>query len=262
MAQILSGIPVREKIKLELISQINKLEKKPTLAIIQVGDREDSNIYIKHKIKFGGEIGVEINHSMIKGLNEGKIEEDLIQQIQKLNADESVDGIIVQLPLPENINVVKILRMVKVEKDPEPATASAVIDILDFYNIDIQNKKVCVVGQGLLAGKAIADELEQNYEARITRCDVNTRDIQEIARYSEILISAVGKAGLITKDFVNENQIVIDVGFDRNVNGKLVGDVLFEDVEPIVKALTPVPGGVGPVTVACLFKNLVLLASR
>jgi methylenetetrahydrofolate dehydrogenase (NADP+) / methenyltetrahydrofolate cyclohydrolase len=248
MAQILSGIPVREKIKLELIERINKLVKKPTLAIIQVGDREDSNIYIKHKIKFGGEIGAEVR---LQKYPMEISEADLEKAIQKLNEDESVDGLIVQMPLPENVDEEKILSLVKKEKDPEPATASAVMEILDFYNIEVGDKKAAVIGQGLIAGKPIAIELEVR-KAHVVRCDISTSDIPLKAKECDILVSAVGHRGLITKDHVNSEQVVVDVG----------GDVNFQEVEPLVHAITPTPGGVGPVTVACLFKNLVLLASR
>lgn len=261
MAQILSGIPVREKIKKELLEKIVKLNRKPVLAIVQVGDREDSNIYIRNKIKFGSEIGVEVRYSKMEKWKNGKIEEELIQEIQELNEDENVDGIIVQLPLPEEIDAEKILGLVKKEKDPEPATARAVMEIMDFYQISVEGKKICVIGQGLLAGKAIGEELNRR-KAQVASCDINTKNIPEIARGSDILVSAVGKAGLITKEYVNKEQVVIDVGVSKAAfDTKIRGDVDFAEVEPTVKAITPVPGGVGPVTVACLFKNLIELAS-
>jgi methylenetetrahydrofolate dehydrogenase (NADP+)/methenyltetrahydrofolate cyclohydrolase len=251
MAKILSGLPVGEKIKTEITQRLSALGRRPVLAIVQVGDREDSNVYIKNKIKFGEEIGVETMHLKMEGWEDGKIE----NQIQKLNQDEEVDGIIVQLPLPEGVDAEKVLKLVSKEKDPEPATARAVLEILDYYNIGVAGKKACVIGQGLLAGKAIGEKL-RNLGALVASCDIHTKNIPEIAKGSDILISAVGKAGLITKEYVNNEQVVIDVGFDRDANGKLAGDVVFEEVEPLVAAITPVPGGVGPVTVASLFANL------
>lgn len=252
MANILYGTPIREKIKTELIEKIKSLPKKPCLAVLQVGDREDSNVYIKNKVKFAEEIGAEVRHLKIEEWKNGKIEEE----IKKLNEDESIDGIIVQLPLPEGMDTEKILGAIKKEKDAEPATARAVLAVLDFYNIEYKNKKVAIVGQGILAGKSVADVLE-NLGAEVFRCDINTKNIPEVTKKCDILISAVGKAGLIKKEFVRMGQVVVDVGFDRDKNGKLCGDVLFEEVKPIVSAVTPVPGGVGLVTVACLFQNLV-----
>lgn len=259
MAKILSGKPVAEKIKNELVEKVEAClpAGRPVLAIVQVGDREDSNVYIKKKMKFGDEIGVDV---VLKKFPEEIFSAELEQEIENLNSDNGVTGIIVQLPLPNGLDTEKILSLVKKEKDPEPATAKAVMEILNFYNILVEGKKVCVIGQGLLAGKAIASELE-NLGALVTRCDIYTENIPEIAKNSEILISAVGKPGLVTKDYVNESQVVIDVGFGRDAEGKLSGDVLFEEVEPLVSAITPVPGGLGPVTVACLFKNLIELAS-
>lgn len=265
---ILYGAPVKEKIKAELIESLKKLENKPCLAIVQVGDREDSNVYIRQKQKFGEEIGVEVvlkNFKIEKLKDYKKIEEDLIEEIQKLNKDENVNGIIVQLPLPKSFDTEKIINLVDIKKDADglvsrtlldtvPATARGVLALLDFYGIEIKNKKVAVIGQGILAGKPISDEFQKR-GAEVFRCDINTPNIPEISRGCDILISAVGEAGLITKEFVNENQVVIDVGINK-INDKLVGDVDFEKIEPIVRAISPVPGGVGLLTVACLFQNL------
>ncbi len=281
---ILYGAPVREKIKKDLTERIKKLGWEPVLAIAQVGDREDSNIYIKNKIKFGEAIGAKV---ILRKFSENIKEEDLIIEINKLNDDEKIDGIIVQLPLPQNLDAKKIINLLKTEKDADglvskatfdtilvtPATARAVMSLLDFYNINVTGKKVAVIGQSILAGGPISDELEK-MGAKVERCDSKTKNIPEITRECDILISAVGKAGLITKEFVNNKQVVVDVGInktsplapllDAGEGGgqtkpslpKLVGDVDFNEVEPLVSAITPVPGGVGPLTVACLFENL------
>ena len=135
-----------------------------------------------------------------------------------------------------------------------PATARGVLALLDYYKIEIKGKKVAVIGQSILAGKPTSDELEKR-GAKVFRCDINTKNISEITKKCDILVSAVGKVGLITKEFVNNKQVVVDVGISK-VNGKLVGDVNFAQVEPLVAAITPVPGGIGPLTVACLFQNL------
>lgn len=269
---ILYGAPAREKIKSSLIDRIKELKKKPVLAIVQVGERPDSNLYIKNKIKFGEEIGIKVE---LKKFEYSTSENEVIEEVKKLNEDEGINGIIVQLPLPENMDARKILESIKKEKDADglaplplarggvgggvlvtPATAKAVMAILDFYQIEITGKKACVLGQSLLAGKPISEEFEKR-GAEVFRCDINTNNIPEIAKGCDILVSAVGKAGLVTKDFVNEKQVVVDVGINKT--SKIVGDVAFAEVEPLVAAITPVPGGVGPLTVACLFENLLEL---
>jgi methylenetetrahydrofolate dehydrogenase (NADP+) / methenyltetrahydrofolate cyclohydrolase len=247
---ILYGAPVREEIKRELIERVGKLGRKPCLAVVQVGDREDSNIYVRNKKKFGEEIGIEVRVMNFKyQISNIKLEEE----IKKLNNGKSADGIIVQLPLPEGFDTEKIINLIDKNKDADglarggaiPATARGVMTLLDFYKIEVAGKKVAVIGQGILAGRPIADELEKR-GAEVMRCDINTKNIPEIARSSDVLISAVGKRNLITKEFLNNKQIIIDVG----------NDVDFAEVEPLVYAITPVPGGVGPLTVACLFQNL------
>ena len=291
MARILYGTPIKEKIKEELKIRVKKLEKEPILAIIQVGDREDSNVYIKQKQKFGGEIGIKVVLNKFVNISE----EELESEIKKLNKDKNIDGIIVQLPQPKNLNTQKIINTVSVKKDADGlvskmpfdscskkgifdidtvlATARGVMALLDFYQIEIKNKKVAVIGQGILAGIPIAIEMEKK-GAEVFRCDINTKNIPEITKGCDILISAVGKPGLITKEFINERQVVVDVGINKTSppthlleagerSGqtktslpKLVGDVNYAEVEPLVYAITPVPGGIGPLTVSCLFQNL------
>lgn len=275
MAQILHGAPVREGIKNRLIERIKKLKKKPVLAIVQVGDRADSNTYIKNKIKFGEEIGVGVKYLKIERLKEGKIKgEELIEEIEKLNRDENIDGIIIQLPLPDNLNSEKILECIDKNKDADglrgteeseivvtPATARAVMSLLDFYKIEVKNKKVAVIGRSKLAGGSIAEVLKKR-GADVEVCHKGTENTAEVCGKADILVSAAGQAGLVAKEFVNQDQVVIDVGINRNQDGKLVGDVDFEEVEPIVRAISPVPGGVGLITVACLFENLLDLVDK
>jgi len=305
---ILYGAPVREKIKGELIEKIKKLKKKPVLAIVQVGDREDSNVYIRQKQKFGAEIGAEVvlKNLKMEKRKEGKIEEELMKEIKKLNDDENINGIIVQLPLPEGFDTEKIINAVSVEKDADglvsrsvldtiPATARGVMALLDFYKIEVRGKKVAVIGRSKLAGGPITEAVRKR-GAEVTVCHRSTENTAQICREADILISAAGKAGLVTKEFVNPKQIVVDVGINktsplasrgpllgreregaesrasgfpspdqgeggRRPGGVLVGDVAFSEVEPIVAAITPVPGGIGLLTVACLFQNLLDLIS-
>ncbi len=276
MAKILYGAPVREKIKEELVLRIANLSKRPVLAVIQVGDRSDSAIYIKNKKKFGEEIGVEV---IIKNFSENFSESELLEEIKKINEDEGIDGVIVQLPLPEHLNAEKVVQTINPKKDadglttseikPEdsllvtPATARAVEALLDFYDISVLGKKVCVIGRSKLAGGPIATMIEKK-GGEVTVCHKETPNTEEICRNSDIIISAAGVPKLVSKEFVKPGQVIIDVGINR-VPGieidktKTVGDVAFPEVEGIVEMITPVPGGIGPLTVACLFENLLNL---
>lgn len=271
MAQILYGAPVREKIKKGLISRVSNFFRKPVLVIVQIGNRFDSSVYIRKKKQFGEEIGAIV---LVKNFAISISQVDLIKEIKKINEDKSVDGVIVQLPLPEHLDSEKIVRNIDQMKDADglttaylensllvtPATARAVEVLLDFYKIEVTNKKIAVIGRSKLAGGPIATMLSKK-GAKVTVCHRETSNTKEICRNADIIISAAGEANLVTRDFVGQGQVVIDVGINK-VEGKLVGDVDFENVEPIVKAITPVPGGIGPLTVACLFENLLDLVSR
>ncbi len=272
MAEILYGAPVKEIMKERLIEKVNKLERKPVLAIVQVGDRPDSNIYIKNKVKFGEEIGVNV---LVEKFEESISESVLVAKVQNLVVDKNVDGIIVQLPLPQNIDSEKIINLIPKNKDADglscvkeiassnivtPATARAVLAVLDHYQVAIKNKKVVVIGRSKLAGGPIAQVLiERGGEVMVCHRGTELSEMIDICKKADILVSAAGQAGLVTRDFVNERQVVVDVGINR-VNGRLVGDVAFAEVEPIVASITPVPGGIGPLTVACLFENLLDLS--
>ncbi len=271
MAEILYGAPVREKVKEDLIKRIRSLEKKPVLAIVQVGDRPDSNIYIRNKVRFGEEVGVEV---VLKKFDVAIEEGKLIEEIQKLNQNENVNGIIVQLPLPDGFDTEKVVASISKKKDADglvvseregevlvtPATARAVMALLNFYKIQITGKKAAVIGRSRLAGGPIAKSLEAA-GALVTVCHRETSNIPQICRDGDILVSAAGQPGFVTKEYTKEGQTVVDVGINKitvlgSEKTKLVGDVAFDEVEPIVAAITPVPGGVGPLTVACLFENL------
>ncbi|MEK7635163.1 MAG: bifunctional 5,10-methylenetetrahydrofolate dehydrogenase/5,10-methenyltetrahydrofolate cyclohydrolase [Patescibacteria group bacterium] len=283
MVKILYGAPVKEEIKKELVERIKRLKTKLFLAIVQVGDRADSNVYVKNKQKFGEEIGAGVS---INKFAENISEEELIGEIENLNKDEKINGIIVQLPLSVGLDSEKILNNIAKEKDADgltsppaplleagegrkkkttPATARAVLALLDFYQIPMAGKNVAVIGRSKLAGAPIAEVLKSR-GANVTVCNKSTPNTAQICREADILISAAGQAGLVTKDFVKTGQVVVDVGInqsckeaflDGSQKTKLVGDVAFNEVEPIVFAITPVPGGVGPLTVACLFQNLI-----
>ena len=257
----------------ELRAKVEELSFVPTLAIIQVGEREDSSAYIKQKQKFGEETGVQVLLKQWKDGKKERLEEEITQEIEKLNRDKKINGIIVQLPLPESLDTEKIINAISEKKDADglrqsdteekelsvtPATARAVMSLLDFYEIDVRGKKAAVIGKSRLAGGPIAEELERR-GAKVKICHKGTEDNTETCAAAELLVVAAGSIGLVTKEFVNERQVVVDVGINRVwVEGKpkLIGDVAFAEVEPVVAAISPVPGGVGPLTVACLFENL------
>ena|SRR3989344_33001 len=269
MSQILDGKALRDEILDDLKNQISKLDQKPELVIIQVGDLAESNTYIEQKIKFGEKIGAIVTH---KKLPLDIAEPELIGQIQLANDDENVNGIIIQLPIPQSLNKEKIIDSISPQKDVDgqtaisikslvvgsptfiPATTKGVITLLDANKIDPSGKHVVVVGRSTLVGKPTALAL-LNRDATVTIAHKKTQNLQAITKSADIIVVATGKPKLITKDYVSENQIIIDIGITV-VDGKLVGDVDFENVKDLVAAISPVPGGAGPMTVASLFQNL------
>lgn len=269
---ILDGKKVRDIISLKIKDELDKINAKPKLVIIQVGDEERSTIYVRQKKIFGEKLGFEVEHiSLDKDIKE----EELISRIEVLNSEETVNGIIVQLPLPKNFDVYKIVDSIKPEKDVDglnsvniaklvrneslsfiPATTKGILSLLDFYNIDVSGKKVVVVGRSLLVGRPTVFSM-LNRNATVTICHSKTSNLKEEIRNSDIVVVAVGKPNLITDSFVKEGQVVIDVGITK-VEDKLLGDVDFESISKKVEAITPVPGGIGPMTVVSLFENLLL----
>ncbi len=278
---LLDGKKLSGEIADGLKKKIEESEVVPTLAIIQVGNVEESNVYIKHKKFFADRIGAKVLHIQV---SETVSDNDIINRINELNNDESVNGIILQLPIPENLDKRKLIESINPSKDVDglhsvnqskvfqgdvsgiiPATPKGVMNILNKYNISLSGKKAIVVGRSLLVGRPMAMLLLKE-NATVTVAHSKTENLKELVKENDIVIVAVGKAGLITKDYVKEGQVIVDVG-TNSVTGpktleevetrKLVGDVDFVEVSKIVYALSPVPGGVGPMTVASLFENLV-----
>lgn len=274
MAKILDGRIVRDKIQEVLKSKIQGLKSRPKLVIIQVGDNPVSNTYINQKIKFGQKIGADVFHAK---LPQDISQQDLTSKIQNLNFDPQVHGIIVQMPIPDSLNREVIINIIDPKKDVDgltetnqklleennpsaivPATAKGVITILNFYNIPIKSKKATVVGRSKLVGAPVAILLK-NLGAIVTVGHSKTEDLKAATKSADIIVVAVGKPNIITKAHVSPNQTIIDVGInveETDGNKKLKGDVNFEEVSQVVGAITPVPGGVGPMTVASLFENL------
>lgn len=277
MPTILDGRKTREELLPGLLEKIKKLKKVPTLAIIQVGDRPDSTAFIRAKKSFAAKIGVKEKHIQ---LPEHSSEDDIIHAVRKCNDDGSIQGIIIQLPLPEGISRDAVIDAIDPNKDADgltafnikkwlegrddavvPATARGIREMLEHYDIDLKGKRVAVIGRSMLVGKPIA-AMCLNENATITICHSKTADLSLETKAADIIIVAAGKPGLIGKDHVKAGQVVVDVGISRTADGKLAGDVHFTEVEPIVAAISPVPGGVGPMTVFALFENLIDLCSR
>lgn len=267
--KILDGKLIKGQILEELKGEVDKLTIKPNLVVIQVGDNESSNIYINQKRKMAEYIGY--NFSLIK-YPEDVSEEELISKISELNVDKGVHAILVQMPLPNHLNSTNIQNAVSVLKDVDglndinagrlfhkkdglfPCTPLGVMELLKRYNINVTGKDAIVVGRSNLVGKPMATMLTNN-DATVTVCHSKTENLKKYTTHADILVVAVGHANLITADMVKDGAIVIDVGINK-VDGKLCGDVDFENVSKKVSYITPVPGGVGQMTVAMLAKNV------
>ena len=267
--EILDGKKIKDEILDELRNEVNNMQEKPTLVVVQVGNNEASNVYIKQKAKMARYVGYQFHH--IK-LDDTITEEELLYEIDKLNKDKSVHGILVQMPLPSQINTYKVQNAVLPEKDVDglsdintgklfhgkdalySCTPFGVMELLKRYNINVVGKNVVVVGRSNLVGKPMATMLI-NEGATVTICNSKTNDLPKYTFNADILIVAVGKPKLITADMVKDGAVVIDVGINRLEN-RLCGDADYENVLPKCSYITPVPGGVGPMTVAMLGMNV------
>ena len=270
--QILDGKKVRDSIIEKIISALKKTKTRPKLVVIQVGEDDRSTVYVRQKKILGERLGFEVEHiSLDKKISE----EELISKINIFNKEKTVNGIIVQMPLPAKINSAVVIENISPEKDVDglssfnlmalfrgekgffiPATTRGILSLLDFYKIDVSGKKVVVVGRSLLVGRPTVVSL-LNKNATVTVCHTKTKNLKDEVKSADIVISATGSPKLIKKDFVKKGQVIIDVGITK-VGDKLLGDVDFDNVSKIVEAITPVPGGVGPMTVVSLFENLLL----
>lgn len=271
MSKILDGKKLSDRLTPGLIRSIGKRAVKPKLVIIQIGNDERSNIYIKNKVAFGRRIGAIVRHMKYSNT---VLENKIIYDISKLNNDRKVHGIIVQLPIPKHLDQNRVVDAIRPLKDIDgltatnirslfnneeafvPATTKGILSILDHYKVSLKGKKVVIVGESSLVGRPTAFAL-LNKRATVTICHNATKDLKSETKRADILITAVGQSRFITKSYVAEGQIVIDIGITVDKNAHISGDIDFEKVALIVKAITPVPGGVGPMTVFSLFENLV-----
>ena len=276
-AQILNGKELSIKIKEELAKKTGALKASginPGLAVIIVGDDPASRVYVNNKKKACAECGI---YSEEYALPAETTEEELLELIDTLNKKKSINGILVQLPLPKGIDSEKVLLSILPEKDVDafhpvnvgkimignfdflPCTPAGVMELIRLTGIDVCGKECVVVGRSNIVGKPQA-MLLLHENGTVTICHSRTKNLKEVCRRADILVAAVGKAKFITADMVKEGAIVIDVGMNRDENGKLCGDVDYEAVSEVASAITPVPGGVGPMTIAMLMKNTVKAA--
>lgn len=274
MATLIDGKKISQEIKDELkekVAQLKKEGKEISLAVIQVGNDPASTVYVGNKKKACEYIGI---RSLAYELPEDTTEEKLLELIGELNARTDVNGILVQLPLPKHINEDLVIKTIAPEKDVDgfhpqsvgalsigqkgfvSCTPAGVIQLLKRTGVEIEGKECVVLGRSNIVGKPMALLLLRE-NGTVTVCHSKTKDLKEVTKRADILVVAVGKPKFITKDYVKEGAVVIDVGIHRNENNKLCGDVDFDDVEPIAGAITPVPGGVGPMTIAMLMYNCV-----
>ena len=277
MTKIIDGKLVSQKILENIADEILFLEKKPSLAVIIVGEDPASKIYVNLKKKKATELG--INSTVIE-MPETTTEESLLNKIEELNNDEKTNAILVQLPLPKHINTTAVIEKINPKKDVDcfhpynvgkiatsnkpyvyPCTPKGILSLLEYYDINPEGKKVVIIGRSNIVGRPIALML-LNKNATVTICHSKTKNLEEITKTADILIAAVGKTKLVTENMVKTGAVVIDVGMNRDENGKLCGDVDFSNVKEKVSFITPVPGGVGPMTICTLMHNTLELAKQ
>lgn len=278
MAIIIDGKLVAQEVKAKVSKRVKELQKNgltPGLAVIIIGNNQASRIYVNNKKKACAEVSI---YSKECALPDTTSQKELIELISKLNNDDSINGILVQLPLPNHINEKAVIEAIDPLKDVDafheinvgkimigeydllPCTPAGIIELLNSQNIEIEGKHCVVVGRSNIVGKPMA-MLLLHRNGTVTICHSKTKNLKKICKNADILIAAVGKAKFITSDMVKKGAVVIDVGMNKDENSKLCGDVDFDNVEKIASYITPVPGGVGPMTIAMLMKNTVTAAS-
>ena len=269
MSKIIDGKKISGEIKEELKEKVEKLKVKPTLVVISVGDNPASKVYVGQKEKCAKYIGLNYKHMHFDSISD----DDLVKTIDKLNKDKSVNGIIVQLPLPDGMDETRIVNTIIPKKDVDgltylnaglllnnetslvSCTPKGIMELLKRENVNLVGANAVVIGRSILVGKPMMNLLI-NANATVTMCHSKTKDLAKITKKADVLVVAIGKKHFVTRDMVKRGAVVIDVGINR-VDGKLYGDVDYDDVYSKVKKITPVPGGVGPMTVVMLMRNVI-----
>ena len=274
MVTIIDGKALAKKIREELKIECDTLKKKginPKLAVIMVGDNAASKVYVKNKSRACEEIGIEYEEYLLK---DNISQQELDDLIKELNNKKDINGILLQSPIPSHLNINQAFKKISYIKDVDGFTPSSVgklsigedtfisctpygvMKMFEEYNIDLSGKDVVILGRSNIVGKPLV-QCCLNKNATVTVCHSKTKNIKEYTKRADILIVAIGKAKFVTKDMVKNGAVVIDIGINRNENGKLVGDVDFENVKEVASYITPVPGGVGPMTIAMLMNNVI-----
>lgn len=278
-ATIISGKQISEEIRKGIALEVEQLSKqnvRPGLAVVLVGDDPASHVYVRNKEKACHDLGF---HSEVHRLPADSSQNEVLALVDKLNAQESIHGILVQLPLPKHIEEKAVIDAIAVEKDVDgfhpvnvgnlvigddsllPCTPAGVIEMIKRTGIEIAGKHAVVIGRSNIVGKPVS-LLLQRENATVTMCHSKTGNMAEIARQADILVVAIGRANMIDASYVKPGAVVIDVGMNRLENGKLAGDVDFESVKAVSGPITPVPGGVGPMTITMLMQNTLIAAKR
>lgn len=279
MAKILSGKTVSARVKQELKIEAENLTKagtKPGLAVVIVGDDSASKVYVANKEKACAELGI---YSEKYALSADTTEDELLNLIKKLNADDKIHGILVQLPLPEHLDDKTIINNILPSKDVDafhptnvgrimigdfdfvPCTPAGIMELIHESGVEVGGKECVVIGRSNIVGKPMS-MLLLHENGTVTVCHSKTADLKAQTRRADILVAAVGIPKFVKADMVKPGAVVIDVGMDRDENGKLCGDVDFDEIEKVASAITPVPGGVGPMTIAMLMRNTITAAKR
>ena len=279
MSQLIDGKKLAKEIREELKLEVDELKKQgitPKLAVILVGEDPASKVYVKNKSKACDKAGIEFEEYI---LSANTTEQELFDLIQKLNNKDDVDGILLQSPVPKHININKAFSLISPNKDVDgfnpvnvgkltigedafvSCTPYGIVKMLEAYDINVEGKNVTILGRSNIVGKPLIQcMLKKN--ATVTVCHSKTQNIEEILKRSDVIISAIGKAKFVKKEMVKDGAVVIDVGINRMDDGSIVGDVDFENVSKIASFITPVPGGVGPMTIAMLINNVVKAAKE
>ena len=279
MAIIIDGKELAKKIRANLKIECEELKNKqinPKLAVIMVGDDQASKVYVRNKSKACEDVGIEYKEYLLSSNTKQK---ELIELIEKLNQDKTINGILLQSPIPANLDINEAFRTISPQKDVDgfnpvnvgklvlnqdtflSCTPYGIMKMFEKYNIDLTGKNVVILGRSNIVGKPLM-HCCLNKNATVTVCHSKTQNLAQKAKEADILISAIGKAQFVTADMVKENAVVIDVGINRLENGKITGDVDFENVKEKASYITPVPGGVGPMTIAMLMNNVIKATKR